>query len=667
MIYCSLISFQLNKDHFSIISTDHFICKYFLYSKYTNIFHILSIYILFSIIVNLLGFECSFLKYTILTYLLLFSIYINFNFYSSIDNIITFIKSNRINYVGFIAILLISSSTFSFVDLTTDGLFDSYESDIYKSNLKIDNFTLRLIHFNDVYQVKQIMNEGGFAEAKSMISKMKREIEDLNSVKTLDSQSLVIFSGDFIPASIGSMPLDALSMLELIDALGVNYATLGNHDVDIESISEFRKYCNSKRMKFITSNLWVQENDELNTFSIPYEIITVSSYKIGIIGVLRKETEKELINLEPIDNHIKFIELNGSIKENSYPINNNKLYIKDEIEASVELVHYLKKEKKCDAIIAITHLSMDEDIALVKAVPDITVVLGGHDHYPQTHIEGGPHDGTLIHKSGMNIQYLGVIDLTFRGQPGKNPPILKQWKMISTSLSHPDPEMQLLIRNKESIDDSQIIGKTLTNIDSKAEHVRTRETTIGNFVCDSIRKILKTNFVILPGGTFRGNRILHPIQYIKESAIYTELPFKNKMVVVEVSGKELLAIIEHGLSGLDDGSGKFPQISGFKVKYDPSASPYSRVITILDGHGKQIKLNDIYSLGVPDFLVQGGDGYGKYLSHKSILQILNKTLAEVVIEQIRNEEIIAPVIDGRLQVSRHYLKDETWSRDFKEL
>ena len=62
-----------------------------------------------------------------------------------------------------------------------------------------------------------------------------------------------------------------------------------------------------------------------------------------------------------------------------------------------------------DIIVALTHQSLDEDVALARALPAIALVLGGHEHVPFAQMEGG----ALIFKTGQNAQWLGAVRTLF--------------------------------------------------------------------------------------------------------------------------------------------------------------------------------------------------------------------------------------------------------------
>lgn len=501
---------------------------------------------------------------------------------------------------------------------------------------------LRLIHFNDVYQVNQLRQEGGFAHLKTMIKRLKAEAEAEGYT------ALTMFSGDFLPASFGTIPLDPKLMLTFLDALDIDFATIGNHDIDVPNMKEMRDLLLSTNMKFITTNvLWKEQNQTAVYFGgNRFATVNVGSWRVGIVGVLTKSTLKESPRIS----------------------REKRLRITDEITSIKAATKELYEKFKCDAVIVLSHLSYKEDIALARAVSGLTTVLGGHDHYPITVLEGGTQEGTLISKSGMNGQHLAAIDLSF--EPARlhhsTPRIFKEWRLLNSHFYPPDLEYTKMLEDYHSsmLDESPVIGKTLTLLDSLAENVRRKETTMGNLVCDVLRDRTRSDVCIIPGGSLRGNRVLFPSTELRESTILSEFPFHNHVVTVQLTAPELYDVLEHGLTAIDfKGSGRFPQVSGVRLVYDPQAPSGRRIITLESDLGEEIpranNSTQTFTLAIPDFCYHGGDGYG-FLSQKPIESEKRELISSMVIDWIKQKQIVAPTLEGRiLEVRGNYRRKES--------
>ena len=110
------------------------------------------------------------------------------------------------------------------------------------------------------------------------------------------------------------------------------------------------------------------------------------------------------------------------------------------------------------------------------------------------------------------------------------------------------------------------------------------------------------------GGGIRGGKLYEPGTAITRRDVQAELPFGNHLVTLDVKGRDLRLAIENGLSRLPGAAGRFPQVSGMAIEFDPRQPAGSRVLTITVG-GAALDADKTYRIAVNDFMARGGDGY----------------------------------------------------------
>jgi 2',3'-cyclic-nucleotide 2'-phosphodiesterase (5'-nucleotidase family) len=142
------------------------------------------------------------------------------------------------------------------------------------------------------------------------------------------------------------------------------------------------------------------------------------------------------------------------------------------------------------------------------------------------------------------------------------------------------------------------------------EDCRSRECALGNLVADALLEHAPgTAVAIFNGGGLRAGLPRGPISYAN---ILSVLPFRNRVVTVAVSGRELLLALEDGLSG-GSATDRFPQIAGATVVWDRSRPAGRRILSlqVADNEGRFQHVNPerIYRVATSDFLRRGGDGY----------------------------------------------------------
>jgi 2',3'-cyclic-nucleotide 2'-phosphodiesterase (5'-nucleotidase family) len=130
------------------------------------------------------------------------------------------------------------------------------------------------------------------------------------------------------------------------------------------------------------------------------------------------------------------------------------------------------------------------------------------------------------------------------------------------------------------------------------------------------------------------------------------LPFGNVVFTVEITGAELKAFLENGVSSMPAANGRFPQVSGLCFTYDISAPVGSRVLSAVrqaaDGTctGDPVDLTDAstYMIAENDFMANGGDGYPNLYSRGTTQDIMDQVLADFITANTP----VSPAIQGRI-------------------
>jgi 5'-nucleotidase / UDP-sugar diphosphatase len=100
--------------------------------------------------------------------------------------------------------------------------------------------------------------------------------------------------------------------------------------------------------------------------------------------------------------------------------------------------------------------------------------------------------------------------------------------------------------------------------------------------------------------------------------VLAELPFSNRVVLVEMSGRDLKRALENGLAQLPAAGGRFPQVSGIVIEADLKRPSGNRIIAVIVG-GAPLDDNRLYKVATNDFMARGGDGYVTVRDAKRLL------------------------------------------------
>jgi 2',3'-cyclic-nucleotide 2'-phosphodiesterase (5'-nucleotidase family) len=481
---------------------------------------------------------------------------------------------------------------------------------------------LRILHVNDFHGFAEAYQPldsreplGGLAYLAGKVNALRRE-----------KPTLLLAAGDMIQGNNWANLSRGASVIEAMNAMRFDAMVLGNHEFDFGQ-EELNKRLSEAAFPVLGAN--VERLDRLK----PYVIREIGGVRVGIIGIVTEET--------PVATH---------------PRNVSGLAFLSAAETVEKKLAEMKN--RADIVIVLSHIGHAADRALAEKVKGIDVIVGGHSH---TRVLKPVRIGdTLIVQAWEHGKALGVLDLAIRkgkvvGHDGR----LEEVKPIPGS---EDRAMLPLVEKYRQRMDA-ILGVRLgeAKIDLDGENVRRKETNLGNLVADILRETAKADAAIINGGTIRTSIGRGEIR-VKD--VYSVLPFDNYVVAIALTGKAIAEALEHGVSGIEEGAGRFPQVAGLTFAYSRSAPKGSRIREISIA-GKPLDPEREYSVATNDFLAVGGDGYrsfaeavkssktfsavgGALMAEKVLYSDSGRWLRDVVVEYIREKGTIAPGTERRI-------------------
>lgn len=215
---------------------------------------------------------------------------------------------------------------------------------------------LTIMHFNDTHshlepeRAGKSAGRGGVIERAALVDSVRNAVGRRNF--------LLLHAGDFNQGTSYYTTLGGMLEVGLVNALGYDVVTLGNHEFD-DGIEHLGRRLAGLKCPVVCSNYDFSQF-ELGKYVKPYVILKRGGLRIGIFGMLTDITK--VVERTIADRLPKF----------------------DDVETADRLASYLKNEKKCDIVIALTHLGLENedfmDQDLVRATRNIDLVVGGHSH-----------------------------------------------------------------------------------------------------------------------------------------------------------------------------------------------------------------------------------------------------------------------------------------------
>src|SRR5687767_4216602 len=444
-----------------------------------------------------------------------------------------------------------------------------------------DTVRVTILHLNDTYQFTPA--DGGKRGGLARVMTIKKEAlkENPNTIMTL--------GGDTLSPSVETRTYKGAQMIDAWNMVGLDYAALGNHEFDLKTPDLLERIKESK-FTWLNANVVDTKTGKLFADTPQFVIRSIGGVKIGMIGLLLPET-KETSSMEA------------------------HLSVTDFCATARDLVPKMR-EAGANVIVGITHLFMNQDKKLAGCA-DFDLILGGHEH---TLLQSSAN-GTPIFKMWADAREVGKFDLFIDKKTGRLQSM--DWQIIPVTDAIPDAAefSPVTAKYKVLLEKLSVrVGATSVELDALSHSVRTKETNVGNFIADAYRKAAEADVALVNGGSIRADLTYSPGP-LTMRAVLSMLPFNNPIVKVEVTGKLLADILEHGVarSAEDNEPGRFPQVSGMSFKFDTRKLPGQRVSDIMVG-GKPLDEKKTYTMATSDFLVsRGGDGYTMFKDAKILI------------------------------------------------
>jgi 5'-nucleotidase len=438
------------------------------------------------------------------------------------------------------------------------------------------------------------------------------------SITQANPNTLFLLAGDTISPSVESITYKGAQMVEAWNMVGLDYATFGNHEFDFGP-DELLKRMTESKFGWLAANVIDKRTGRPFGDAKEYVVREFQGVKIGIFGLVLPDTK----NTSRPGPDVDFL---------------------SPCETAKRMVTELHSQG-AKVVVALTHLSMREDKEVARCA-DVDVIIGGHEHSLLESSAGG----APILKMTSDARELGQVTLNISQATGELDSI--DWKVIPVNnQTLEDPQFAVLYRKyaKLLVELGKVVGRTAVPLDARSEEGRTRETNAGNLVTDSFRRITRAEVALMNGGSIRADSMIGPGRLTMRDVL-SILPFKNRLIKLEVTGATLRAALEHGVSrsAEDAEPGRFPQVSGIKFTFDASRPAGQRVVDV-NVNGQPLSEARKYSLATTTFVSEGGDGY-VVLKIQPVLVSPDKIPFdfEALRRMISSARAIAPKVDGRI-------------------
>jgi 5'-nucleotidase len=508
------------------------------------------------------------------------------------------------------------------------------------------DYTLHVLHINDFHSRIEAVNAfdstcsaEDAAENKCFggIARVATKVRELRESLTAAGENVIFLdAGDQFQGSLMFTTYKGAVEAEFLEQIRPDAMALGNHEFD-DGPEGLGNFLDKVSFPVISGNIDVSQSNVLAGRVQNHVVLEVGGEKIGIISALATDTP-----------------------ETASP--GPSVIFQDDIDSLKADVAALEAEG-VTKIIALTHVGLNRDMEIAAAVPGIDAVVGGHSHTYLSATDpkrAGAYPTWVSQEAGALVpvvqayaysKYLGHLELTFADDgtliyAGGNTVLLD-------SSVTPDPAIEARVTELagpiEALK-SKVVAESAAAIEGSREVCRQMECQMGNLVADAMLDRVKDQGVtiaIANGGGLRSSIDAGPVTM---GEVLTVLPFQNTLSTFTVTGADVVAALENGASQVEDGAGRFAQVSGLRYTFDPAQPAGSRVSEVMVRSGEAwgpIDLGAEYNLVSNNYVRGGGDGFKMFVGAKNPYDF-GPDLADVTAEYLAANQPYTPYLDGRI-------------------
>lgn len=435
-----------------------------------------------------------------------------------------------------------------------------------------------ILQMNDVYEIAPV--EGGKAGGMARVATLRNQLLEENP------HVITTLSGDFVsPSLIGTLTyqgekIAGKQMVEVMNALGVDYVVPGNHEYDIKEDEHLKRIAESD-FQWITTNCFHKVDGKIvpweqNEKPFPdYVIYSIDGVDIAFFGSTVPFNKKE---------YVSYTDKYESVKAT-----------------------YEKLKDEAEVFIGITHLEEDMDDSLATYfVPELDLILGGHDHVNMKHQYGD----VIMTKADANAKTVYVHRVSYNKATGKTT-IQSELVSIDETIAE-DPTVKKVVDKWVNISNEsmanmgyqpdEIVMVTKDTLDGRESSIRYKPTNYPIMTAESFLFVApEADLAIFNSGSIRLDDILTGT--ITEYDILRSFPFGGGISLVDLQGDVVERVLETGTI-TNIGIGGYLQLANAEKRND---GWYIK--------GEKLSASKTYKMALPQFVMGGGEANLEFLKN----------------------------------------------------
>ncbi len=497
------------------------------------------------------------------------------------------------------------------------------------------DFELTILHTNDFHdRFEPISRFDGPCSAEDdaageCFGGIARMITAVGAARDRAGENVILLdAGDQFQGSLYYTQYGGDLAAEFMPQLGYDAMAVGNHEFDDgpEGLAEFVAQV---EFPVLSANIDVSGVEGLAGEIGKSTVLEVGGERIGIVSALAEDTP-----------------------ETSSP--GDSVVFSPAAEAVQAEVDALTADG-VNKIVLLTHVGLPADMRLAEAVTGVDLIIGGHSHTLLSNTEegaAGPYpteaNGVPIFQAYAYGKYLGEIRVTF-DDAGEVTAIGGDPILIDASVAQDEAaaaRMEELAQPLEELR-SEVVAQAPDFIEGDRAVCRAEECPLGNLIADAMLERTREQGIDVAIQNGGGIRASIEAGEVTMGEVLTVLPFQNTLSTFRVSGQAIVDALENGVSQVEEGAGRFPQVAGMTFTWDAAAEPGSRVTEVTVG-GAPLDPAATYGVVSNNYVRGGGDGYAMFETEATDVYDFGPDLADVLAEHMAGKGFEQPAAEGRI-------------------
>ncbi|CAM3644752.1 bifunctional UDP-sugar hydrolase/5'-nucleotidase [Phaeobacter inhibens] len=501
------------------------------------------------------------------------------------------------------------------------------------------DYKLTILHTNDFHSRFEPISkydsgcrEGDNAEGKCF-GGSARMVTALADARARNNNSILVDGGDQFQGSLYYTYYKGKVAAEMMNKLGYDGMTVGNHEFD-DGPEVLRGFMDSVQFPVLMSNADVSGEPTLADVLKKSTVIERGGEKIGLIGLTPEDTP----DLASPGKNITF----------TNPV--------DAVQGEVDRL----TAEGVNKIIVLSHSGYAVDQRVAAGTTGVDVIVGGHSNTYLSNTSdkaAGPYptmvNDVAIVQAYAYGKFLGELSVTF-DDAGNVVEAVGEPLIMDGTVTEDEGTVARIAELAKPLDEirNKVVAESAEAVDGDRNNCRVQECQMGNLVADAMLDRVKDQGVSIAIANSGGIRASLEPGEVTMGEVLTVLPFQNTLSTFEITGEQVIAALENGVSQVEEIKGRFPQVAGLKFTWDPTIAPNEgRIQDVMVGEGDSFAPIDpakTYVVVTNNYVRNGGDGYKVFAGDDKNAYDFGPDLADVMAEYLIENSPYKPYTDGRI-------------------